>query len=136
MSRANDCRRPTQDGQKDLSEGLSLRIRCGLHDTAALFVFVYAMTLLVGLIRLTQGEAAWNGWLAALHTPFSVGFHLISLSIFLWHIHSWFSVGARALPPIRLHGKALSPASIVMRGLVTALVAGVGLIALIWRAAA
>ena len=136
MSRADDCRLLTHDGRNGLSGGLSGRIRCGLRDTAALFVFVYAMTLLVGLIRLAQGEAAWNGWLAALHTPFSVGFHLLSLSIFLWHIHAWFSIGTRALPSIRLHGKALSPASIVMRGLVTALVAGAGLIALIWRAAA
>ena len=34
-----------------------------VHEGTALFVAAYAITLLVGVIRLGQGEAAWNGWL-------------------------------------------------------------------------
>ena len=36
-----------------------------IHEGTALFVAAYAFTLLVGLVRLGQGEAAWNGWLEA-----------------------------------------------------------------------
>ena len=36
--------------------------------TALSSSLVYAIVLLVGVVRLAQGEAAWNGWLAALRS--------------------------------------------------------------------
>ena len=36
------------------------------RETTALAVALYAVVLAVGVVRLAQGEAAWNGWLAAL----------------------------------------------------------------------
>ncbi|MCB1828942.1 MAG: fumarate reductase subunit C, partial [Gammaproteobacteria bacterium] len=47
-----------------------------IHESTALFVAGYAFVLLVGLVRLGQGEAAWNGWLEALSSPFSLIIHL------------------------------------------------------------
>ena len=50
-----------------------------VHEGTALFVAAYAITLLVGLIRLGQGEAAWNGWLAAMQNPLAIVCHLAVL---------------------------------------------------------
>ena len=50
-----------------------------IHESTALFVAGYAFVLLVGLIRLGQGEAAWNGWLEAMQSPLSLIFHLVFL---------------------------------------------------------
>ena len=38
-----------------------------VHEGTALFVAAYAITLLVGLVRLGQGPEAWAGWLDAMN---------------------------------------------------------------------
>ncbi len=46
-----------------------------LHDRAKPPRWSWRRTrivLLVGVVRLAQGEAAWNGWLAALRSPWSI----------------------------------------------------------------
>lgn len=107
-----------------------------IHESTALFVLAYAVTLLVGLIRLGQGEAAWNGWLAALQSPVAVVFHLALLVAIAYHAYTWFKIMPITLPPIRVGGEKLSPCAIITGGLVAAAVASLGLIVLVWRIAA
>jgi fumarate reductase subunit D len=45
-----------------------------IHEGTALFVAAYAGILLTGLVRLSQGEAAWNAWLASLKNPWYIAF--------------------------------------------------------------
>ena len=106
------------------------------HESTALFVLAYAVTLLVGLIRLGQGEAAWNGWLAALQSPVALVFHLALLVAIAYHAYTWFKIMPITLPPIRVGGEKLSPCAIITGGLVAAAVASLGLIVLVWRIAA
>ncbi len=42
-------------------------------------MLAYAIVLAVGVVRLAQGEAAWNGWLAALRSPGSILLHVVLL---------------------------------------------------------
>ena len=107
-----------------------------IHESTALFVLAYAVTLLVGLIRLGQGEAAWNGWLAALQSPVALVFHLALLVAIAYHTYTWFKIMPITLPPIMVDGKKLSPCAIITGGLTAAVVAGLGLIVLVWRIAA
>ena len=107
-----------------------------IHESTALFVLAYAVTLLVGLIRLGQGEAAWNGWLAALQSPVALLFHLALLVAIAYHTYTWFKIMPITLPPIMVDGKKLSPCAIITGGLTAAVVAGLGLIVLVWRIAA
>ena len=44
-------------------------VRYMVREDTAVAVLVYAVVLTVGAVRLAQGEAAWNGWLAALRSP-------------------------------------------------------------------
>ena len=107
-----------------------------IHESTALFVLAYAVTLLVGLVRLGQGEAAWNGYLAALQSPLALVFHLALLVAIAYHTYTWFKIMPITLPPIRVGGEKLSPCAIITGGLTAAVVAGLGLIVLVWRIAA
>ena len=56
-----------------------------VHEGTALAVAAYALTLLVGLVRLGQGEMAWNGWLEAMKSPLSVICHVALLIAIAYH---------------------------------------------------
>jgi fumarate reductase subunit C len=107
-----------------------------IHESTALFVLAYAITLLVGLVRLGQGEAAWNAWLQALQSPLALVFHLALLVAIAYHTYTWFKIMPITLPPILVDGKKLSPCAIITGGLTAAVVAGLALIVLVWRIAA
>lgn len=92
-------------------------IRYMMREATALFVAAYAVILLVGLVRLAQGEAAYNGWLEALQSPLSLIFHLILLTAFVYHTWSWFSIMPKTMPMILVGGKKLKPAVITTAGL-------------------
>ena len=60
-------------------------VRYMMREVTAFAVLVYAIMLMVGVVRLAQGEAAWNGWLAALRSPGSILLHLVLLVSFAVH---------------------------------------------------
>jgi fumarate reductase subunit C len=106
-----------------------------IHEGTALFVAAYALVLLVGLVRLSQGEVAWNGWLEALKSPVSLVFHLLILVMVAYHSYTWFKIMPRTLPPIMLAGKRLSDSAITATGLVAVVVACLALLGIVWRIA-
>ena len=106
-----------------------------IHEATALFVAAYAFVLLVGLLRLGQGEAAWNAWLEALKSPLSVLAHLVLLAGAAYHTYSWFKILPITIPPVIVNGKKLSPCVITGAGLAAAVVAGLALLGLVWRIA-
>ena len=106
-----------------------------IHEGTALFVAAYALVLLVGLVRLSQGEVAWNGWLEALKSPVSLVFHLLILVMVAYHSYTWFKIMPRTLPLIMLAGKRLSDSAITATGLVAVVVACLALLGIVWRIA-
>jgi fumarate reductase subunit C len=94
-----------------------------VREVTAVFVAAYALVLLVGLICLGQGEAAWNGWLSALRSPASLLFHAITFVAFVYHTWSWFRIMPKTMPPIFVGTKRLPAAAITGAGLAAALVA-------------
>jgi len=106
-----------------------------IHESTALFVAAYAFTLLVGLVRLGQGEAAWNGWLEAMKSPLSVICHVVFLLAIMYHTYTWFKIMPITLPPIIVGGKKVSPGTITGSGLLAAVVASVFMLGLVWRIA-
>ena len=107
-----------------------------VHESTALFVASYALTLLVGLVRLSQGEAAWNGWLDAMKSPLAVVFHLALLVAIAYHAFTWFKLFPLTMPPVVVGGKKVAPDVIVRSGFTAAIVCAVGLLAVVWRIAA
>ncbi|MBL8520508.1 MAG: fumarate reductase subunit C [Betaproteobacteria bacterium] len=103
-----------------------------IHEGTALFVAAYAAILLTGLVRLTQGEAAWNHWLTALKNPWYIGFHVLALIAIGYHTYTWFKIMPRTMPPVVVGGKRLSAGAITGGGLAVAAVASLALLALVW----
>lgn len=99
-----------------------------VREATAVFVAAYALVLLVGLVRLAQGEAAWNGWLAAMQSPASLVFHAVTLAAFVYHTWSWFRIMPKTMPPVFVGTKRLPPAAITGAGLAAALVACAALV--------
>lgn len=106
-----------------------------VHEATALFVAAYAFVLLVGLVRLGQGEAAWNAWLEALKSPLSVLCHVVLLIGAAYHTYSWFKILPITMPPVVVGGKKLAPEVLTNSALTVAVVAGLALLALVWRIA-
>jgi len=97
-------------------------IRYMAMEATSVLVAVYAVILLVGLARLSQGEAAYNGWLDALKSPWSVGLHVLILLVFAYHTWSWFKIMPKTLPTITLGATKLPQPAITWTGVVVAVV--------------
>jgi len=108
-------------------------VRYMVREVTALAVLAYAVVLMVGIVRLAQGEAAWNGWLAALRSPASIAFHALLLFAFAVHAQSWFAIMPKTMPMIFVGGRRLAAATITRTGWAATVLASVVLFALAWR---
>lgn len=102
------------------------------HESTAFFVAAYALILLTGLVRLSQGEAAWNLWLMHLRHPLYIGIHLLTLCAFAYHSWTWFHILPRTIPPVRLHGRRVADRTIARIGVTAAILASSLVVVLVW----
>ena len=109
-------------------------IRDMWRETTALAVALYAVVLAVGVVRLAQGEAAWNGWLAALKSPLSVLLHLVLLAAMVVHAKSWFEIMPKTMPALQMGGKRVEASTITRAGWAATAVATVVVLVLAWGA--
>ena len=98
-------------------------VRYMAREVTSLFVAAYAVVLLVGLVRLGQGEAAFDGFLKYLHNWWMLVFHLIVLAVFCYHTWSWFNIMPKTTPIMFVGGKRLQPGTITGIGLAASVVA-------------
>jgi fumarate reductase subunit C len=82
-------------------------VRYMIRESSSVFLAIYAVILLVGLLRLTQGEAAYDAWRAALTSPVSIVFHWLALLTVGYHAYTWWQVAPKTAPDIRIAGKAI-----------------------------
>jgi fumarate reductase subunit C len=68
-----------------------------IREGTSILVGIYTVVLLVGLIRLYQGEVAFNGWLEALKSPVSIVFSLVALAAAAYHTYTWFAIAPKAM---------------------------------------
>ncbi len=107
-------------------------VRYMWREATALAVLAYAVVLAVGLLRLSQGEAAWNGWLAALRHPLSVAAHGAMVVAMVVHAITWFEVMPKTMPMMFAGGKRVADATITRAGWAVALATNLGLWAVMW----
>jgi len=106
-----------------------------IREATAVLVVAYAVVLLFGVVRLAQGEAAYDGWLTALQSPWSLAFHLVLLASFVYHTWSWFSIMPKTMPMILIGGRKLQPAVITGVGLAVSAIACAALFVLVMKLA-
>jgi len=73
-------------------------LRYMAREVTCIFIGAYTLLLLVGVKRLSEGEAAYEAFLAALTSPASVAFHAAALAFSVYHSVTWFNVTPKALP--------------------------------------
>jgi fumarate reductase subunit C len=88
--------------------------------------------LFAGVLCLSQGEAAWNGWLAAMRSPISIALHLLMLVAMIYHSYSWFEIMPKTMPAMFVGGRRVSAATITAVGVAAAVVAAVILFVVVW----
>jgi fumarate reductase subunit C len=82
------------------------------RELSSLFIGAYAALLLLGVLRLAEGRAAYEAFLAALASPAAVTFHVVVLVAALIHTTSWFGLAPKAVPA-RIGGARVAPAAVV-----------------------
>jgi fumarate reductase subunit C len=91
-----------------------------VREATSVAVAAYALVLLVGLARLAEGEAAYDAWLEALRSPWSVAAHLVLLAAFVVHTWTWFAIMPKTLPTLCVSGRRVPACAITGAGLVAA----------------
>jgi fumarate reductase subunit C len=107
-------------------------VRYMVREVTAVAVLVYAIVLMMGVLRLSQGEAAFNGWLAALRSPGSVLLHIVLLVSMVVHAKSWFEIMPKTMPLMFVGGKRVEGSTITRTGYIVTVVATVIVLALVW----
>ena len=107
-------------------------VRYMVREVTAVAVLVYAIVLMMGVLRLSQGEAAFNGWLAALRSPGSVLLHIVLLISMVVHAKSWFEIMPKTMPLMFVGGKRVEGSTITRTGYIATVVATVIVLALVW----
>lgn len=107
-------------------------VRYMWREATAIGVFVYAVVLTLGLIRLGQGEAAWSGWLTSLRSPWALLLHGVLLACMLLHAKSWFEIMPKTMPALHLGGQRVAATTITRTGWAAAVAATVLLLAAGW----
>ena len=70
-----------------------------IREVTSLFVLLFAMRLVQGLIALSKGEVAWNKWVAAASDSTSLAIcSVLALLFVLFHSLTWFRAGAIVTP--------------------------------------
>ena len=107
-----------------------------VREATALAVLVYAIVLAVGVVRLAQGEAAWNGWLEALRSPAALLLHVVLLVAMVVHAKSWFEIMPKTMPMLFVGGRRVAASTITRTGWAAAVLASAAVLALAtwWRA--
>ena len=100
-------------------------VRYMIREGSSVFLAIYSLILLVGLLRLTQGEAAWDGWRAALTSPWSILFHWLALLTVSYHAWTWWKVAPKTAPDLRVGGRPFPEMLITAGGVLATLAVSV-----------
>lgn len=73
-------------------------LRYMAREVTCIFVGAYAFLLLVGVKRVSEGQAAYEAFLAGLQSPAGIVFQVLTLIFALYHATSWFNLTPKAMP--------------------------------------
>lgn len=91
-------------------------VRYMIRESSSVFLAIYAVILLVGLLRLTQGEAAYEAWRVALTSPLSILFHWLALLTVGYHAYTWWKVSPKTAPDLFIAGRPIPELAIAGGG--------------------
>jgi fumarate reductase subunit C len=83
-----------------------------LREVTCIAIAGYMVTLILGLMRLSQGPAEWTDFISSLHSPAGILFQIICLALSLYNTVSWFQVTPKAMP-IMIKGEHIPGINII-----------------------
>jgi fumarate reductase subunit C len=83
-----------------------------VRELTSLFLALYCALMVIGIFRLSRGQAAWEGFVATLSSPWAISFQLICLAFAIYHSTTWFAVTPKAMP-LTMKGEPVAPKTIV-----------------------
>lgn len=102
------------------------------REATALGVMVYAIELCVATVRLSQGEAAWNGWVEAMRSPLALLLNVLVLAAMFIHAKSFFEIMPKTMPPMKMGGEHVPGRKITLAGWALVVAVSVVMLALAW----
>ena len=99
-----------------------------LRELTCVFVTAYAVVLLVGLVRLAEGPAAYAAWRASLETPAALAFHVVTLLFMAYHAVTWIQVMPKSMPLLRVGEWRIGDRSVVVAAAVASVVLSLALL--------
>ncbi|HJV88022.1 MAG TPA: fumarate reductase subunit C [Noviherbaspirillum sp.] len=127
-----DARRPYMRSMDGWWRKNPFFVKYMMREVTAFVVAAYAIMLLVGLLSLARGEAAYNSWLAVLTHPISLVLHLLGLVGLVYHTWTWFEIMPKTMPPMYSNGKRVEGSVITTVGVVAAIIVTVAILLLVW----
>jgi fumarate reductase subunit C len=88
-------------------------IRYMLREMSCIFIGAYAVLVIVGLWRLSQGQAAFEAYMATSYDTAGFAFAVPAMLFALYHTYTWFQVTPKAMPLV-FAGKRVPGAVIVL----------------------
>lgn len=89
-------------------------IRYMLREVSAAFIGAYVLVLIIGLLRLSQGQVAYEAFLARIEGPVGQVFAVIAFVFAAYHTYTWFQVTPKAMPLV-MGGKRV-PGHVIVLG--------------------
>ncbi len=87
-------------------------IRYMVREISAVFIGIYVVVLIVGLLQLSRSEVAYNEFLASVEGPAGLTFAVFAMLFAIYHTYTWFQVTPKAMP-LTLGGKRIPGAFII-----------------------
>jgi len=106
-------------------------VRYMMREVTAPFVAIYAAILLVGLVSLSRGEAAYNAWLSVLTHPASIIIHWLLFITITYHAVTLWKVMPKTMPRLKLAGRALPENAVTVCGWLATLVVSIAVFLLV-----
>ena len=82
-------------------------MRYMVREASAVLLAIYAVILLAGVFRLSQGAAAYEAWLAALTNPLAIVFHGVALLAVAYRAYTWWKVMPKTMPMLHVGGRRI-----------------------------
>ncbi|KGE03179.1 hypothetical protein [Pseudohaliea rubra] len=99
-----------------------------LREATALPLFIYALVLVTGLYRYTQGQLAFTRWLEALQAPGWLVFHAVAVAACVLHAATWIELVPKLLVVPGISGRSIKRGHQVAALIGSALVLGAALV--------
>jgi len=84
-----------------------------LREASSVLIGLWMLNLIVGILRFSQGEAAWNVWLDWQQHPVMLVFSGLTLVMAMVHSVTWFAIAPKAMPKM-IAGKPLVHQQVVI----------------------